>query len=127
MLAHNVQPRRTHDQPRQAQSTSPSTSQSTSIDNESDEDEGNYALDINKTDVDGKYSLFWNCYDKNDMEFVITAKDVDGEENGSYTDKSFDVKFTSEQFKDRTKFGNGNYKMNGKNIFLDAKEENSKN
>ena len=73
------------------------------------------------SDADGKYALTWNDYDSGNLKFVIDAQDIDGEENGAFTDKSFDVEFTDKPY-DKTNFGNRKYKKDGFTLKLSKKE-----
>lgn len=48
-----------------------------------------------KTDENGNFSIYWE-YKDSIKDYKITFKDIDGQENGSFKDKSIDVQFTDE-------------------------------
>ncbi len=73
------------------------------------------------TDKNGKYKLKWSSYDK--KEFSIYFVDIDGEENGSYSDKLVQVEFTYDDFtgiSTDSYYEDKNYKITNKNISLDS-------
>lgn len=71
---------------------------------------------------EGHYSIRWNDYNRDDFSFIITAEDVDGEENGSFNDKTIIVDF-SETKKDNEDTWTTKYRMTGKDITLDEKSD----
>ncbi len=75
-----------------------------------------YYCDTTATDKDGNYKLEWR---RSGTTFYIYAVDIDGEENGSYSDKLTEVNFTTRDYTDTSKSG---YKKI-KDIKLNAKED----
>ena len=76
------------------------------------------------TGDDGSFSLYWNDYDYDNLDFTIYIKDIDGEENGLFNDITEDVSFNkSNSTGDKTPFGNGEYKITGKTIKLTKKTD----
>jgi len=81
-------------------------------------------FEFTETDENGKYKLEWSLFPTraSDPKFVLYAEDIDGEENGSYKEKSDDVVFT-----DDTKIKDGSwadyYEVKNKNLKLDSSEE----
>ena len=73
------------------------------------------------SDENGKYKLHWNDYDSENLKFIIDVKDIDGEENGAFNDKTINVEFSDNTKTGTTSFGNGEYKTNMK-IKLTNKE-----
>lgn len=66
---------------------------------------------------DGSYYLFWNT-ETPDLEYEITFTDIDGEENGSFENKTIPVTFTDDDLFDSTTY----YKTI--DIELDKKQKN---
>ena len=52
-----------------------------------------------ETDENGDYKLEWRLWPKDNAQFVLYAEDIDGEQNGSFKEKSSEIQFTG---KDRT-------------------------
>lgn len=75
------------------------------------------------TGEDGSFSLYWNDYDDNNLDFTIYIKDIDGEENGLFNDITEDVSFGKNNFTDKSNFGNEKYKITGKTIKLTKKTD----
>lgn len=75
------------------------------------------------TGEDGFFSLYWNDYDDNNLDFTIYIKDIDGEENGLFNDITEDVSFDKNNFTDKSNFGNEKYKITGKTIKLTKKTD----
>ena len=77
-----------------------------------------------ETDENGIYKLEWSLFPNrtSDPKFVLYAEDIDGEENGSYKEKSDDVAFTTD-----TKIKDGSwtdyFEIKNKNLTLDSAEE----
>lgn len=84
------------------------------------EDEEEY-FDVVQTDENGSYHLYWNCMDSSQLDFVISAEDIDGDTNGAYDNKTMNVEFTNTEYTETSGFGNKIYEMNDKNISLDDK------
>ena len=94
---------------------------------EVDEDTGNtYTkyewsdyFDFVETDENGKYKIKWSLFPDRNRKFVLYAEDIDGEQNGSYSEKSVDIQFAES---DRTEDGSwvDNYEIRNKNISLDS-------
>ncbi len=80
-------------------------------------------LDFSETDEDGKYSLFWNCFSSDGSTFYILAEDTDGEENGSFENKTVDVEFLKKDYAGKNGFGNNRYAIKDKTILLDRAGE----
>ena len=75
------------------------------------------------TGEDGSFSLYWNDYDDNNLDFTIYIKDIDGEENGLFNDITEDVSFGKNNFTGKSNFGNEKYKITGKTIKLTKKTD----
>ena len=76
------------------------------------------------TDENGNYKLEWWA-NRDDIEFKIEAVDIDGEENGSYSDKTVEVKFTDENRTGTSMNGpyeDVNYKIENNDISLESSE-----
>ncbi len=71
-----------------------------------------YYCDTTTTDKDGNFKLEWRW---SGTTFYIYAVDIDGEENGSYSDKQVQVEFTYDDYTGSSKTG---YKIKDKNISL---------
>lgn len=77
--------------------------------------------DQTQTDENGKFALYWNDMDKDNFEFILEIKDIDGELNGSFTDKTDSITFTQNEITGKTDFGNTKYKKSNKEIKLSKK------
>ena len=76
---------------------------------------------------DGSFSLKWDDYDENNLDFTIYIKDIDGEENGLFNDTTYDVTFNQSNSIGESDFGNGEYKITGKTIKLTKQSDTSDN
>ena len=79
-----------------------------------------YYCDTTATDKDGNYKLEWRW---SGTTFYIYAVDIDGEKNGSYSDKLVQVEFTSDDFtgiSTNSYYEDKNYKITNKNISLNS-------
>lgn len=76
-------------------------------------------FDFTETDKNGNYKLEWRIKPKEDAKFILSAEDMDGEQNGSFQNKTSEIQFTG---KDRTKDGSwvDTYEIKNKNISLDS-------
>lgn len=74
------------------------------------------------SDEEGNYSIKWRDSNRSEMNFIVTAEDVDGAENGSFDDKAINVDF-SETKKNKEDTWTTKYKITGKNITLDEKSD----
>ena len=76
-------------------------------------------FDYTETDADGKFRIEWDLFPDSNRKFLLYAEDIDGEENGSYSEKSMDIQFAES---DRTKDGSwvDTYEIKNKNISLDS-------
>ena len=72
------------------------------------------------SDEEGNYSIKWRDSNRSEMNFIVTAEDVDGEENGSFNDRTIIVDF-SETTKNDEDTWTTKYRMTGKDITLDEK------
>ena len=79
------------------------------------------------TGEDGFFSLYWNDYDNDNLDFTIYIKDIDGEENGLFNDTTYDVTFNKSNSTGKSNFGNGIYKITGKTIKLTKQSDTDNN
>ena len=79
------------------------------------------------TGEDGSFSLYWNDYDNDNLDFTIYIKDIDGEENGLFNDTTYDVTFNKSNSTGKSNFGNGIYKITGKTIKLTKQSDTDNN
>lgn len=79
------------------------------------------------TGEDGSFSLYWNDYDNDNLDFTIYIKDIDGEENGLFNDTTYDVTFNKSNSTGKSNFGNGIYKITGKTIKLTKQSDTGNN
>ncbi|MCR4714175.1 MAG: radical SAM-associated putative lipoprotein [Treponemataceae bacterium] len=89
---------------------------------QSDDEDGLHNSADVFTNENGAYHLAWNDYDPNSFQFIISAEDIDGAENGSYDNKTINVSFSNSNLTGHTGFGNGEYEISNKNIQLDDKQ-----
>ena len=80
------------------------------------DEDAEYPLKYNYSNYNGYYSLTWRDSIDNDTRFQIIVEDEDGEENGSFDNKTFNIEFT-----DDNKIDDREYNIAGKNITLDEK------
>ena len=66
-------------------------------------------LDSTTTDENGKFNLHWHCQNESYIDFIIEAKDVDGELNGSYDDATETVSYRVADVEGKSPFGNIEY------------------
>ena len=74
------------------------------------------------TDENGKFHFYWSSYDSAPVYFTLSLEDVDGEENGSYENRTMYVKYSSNDYIGKTAAGDKIYEMKGKTISLSPKE-----
>ena len=79
------------------------------------------------TGEDGFFSLYWNDYDRDNLDFTIYIKDIDGEENGLFNDTTYDITFNKSNSTGKSNFGNGIYKITGKTIKLTKQSDTDNN
>ena len=53
-----------------------------------------------------KFSLHWHCQNDDYLDFIIEAKDVDGELNGSYDDTTETISYRIEDLDNNSQFDN---------------------
>ena len=73
------------------------------------------------TDEEGNYILKWNDNSCR-FEFVLTAIDIDGVENGYFDKKDVEITFTDENHTDSYGYWADEYTIRDKNISLDPVE-----
>ena len=78
-------------------------------------------FDFTETDKNGNYKLKWELLPKDNVQFVLYAEDIDGEQNGSFKEKSSEIQFTG---KDRTKDGSWVDYYEKKNISISLDKDN---
>ena len=63
-------------------------------------------LTTGTSDKDGKFSLHWHCQNDDYLDFIIEAKDVDGELNGSFDDTTETISYRIEDLDNNSQFDN---------------------
>ena len=86
------------------------------------DEEAESSLDDFYSDTNGYYFLRWWDSINNDTRFQIIVEDEDGEENGSFDNKTFYIEFT-----DDNKIYDRKYNIAGINIILDEKSDTESN
>ncbi len=69
----------------------------------------------------GTYSLTWHYMDKEELDWVLEIKDIDGNQNGSFEDTTDPITFTENDISGKTDFGNIKYKKENMQIKLSQK------
>ncbi len=73
------------------------------------------------SDENGNFKLNWHEFDEKELTFVISAQDIDGQENGSFADSKTQITFSENEKTDATSW-NDFYKINDKSLKLNKKE-----